>query len=514
VPKRPFVLIICDGWGISPNIEGNAIAAAETPLLDALFKEWPNTTVEASGKTVGLPAGQMGNSEVGHLTIGSGRVVWQPLGRQFEAIETGEIYQNKVLLEAIETAKKREKALHILGLVSPGGVHSHHSGALAVARMARQLGHHDIHVHAFTDGRDTPPTSAIEHIREFESELAGIGAGKITSLAGRYYAMDRDGRWERVSQAYEALVGHEYPIISSARKYIEESYARGETDEFLRPIRVAKHPKKSARIDDGDVAVFFNFRPDRARQLSYALVDRNFNAFERSRVVKDLHLVSFTEYDKALGVPVVFPNEDVNNSLAEVISKRGLKQYHVAETEKYAHVTYFFNGGREESFPGETRNMIPSLKVPTYDLSPEMSAPDIANDAIRQIEDGGYDFIVINFANADMVGHTGNFEATVKAIEVLDECISKVIDATLRAGGVTLMTADHGNAEKEVDLVTGQPITAHTTSKVPVLLCGTDVVSLREGGALSDIAPTILELMDIAKPHEMTGESLIEKRRS
>lgn len=512
--RKPFVLIICDGWGVSPQIDGNAIAAAETPRLNALFKAWPHTTVEASGKAVGLPAGQMGNSEVGHLTIGSGRVVWQPLGRQYEAIETGEIFRNKTLTEAIELAKKREKALHILGLVSPGGVHSHTSGALAVIRMARELGHHNTHVHAFTDGRDTPPTSSLTHIGEFEGELAAMGAGRIASLAGRYYAMDRDGRWDRVSLAYEALVNRDHPSVSSVRKHIQASYDRGETDEFLRPVRIATGAKDNTRLDDGDVAIFFNFRPDRARQLSYALVDRNFNGFERSRVVKDLHFVSFTEYDKALGVPVVFPPEDVNNTLAEVISDQGLTQYHVAETEKYAHVTYFLNGGREESFPGETRTMIPSLKVPTYDLSPEMSATDIADDVVQQIQQGGYDFIVVNFANADMVGHTGNFAATVRAIEVLDECVGKIVDATLHAGGIALMTADHGNAEHETDFVTGEPITSHTTSKVPVLLCGTDVVTLHDGGALSDIAPTILELMHIDKPHQMTGKSLIKRKRS
>jgi len=505
--KKPFVLIVCDGWGEVPETDGNAIAAADTPRLDALRARWPHTTLEASGEAVGLPKGQMGNSEVGHLTIGSGRVVWQPLGRQMHAIESGEFYQNEVLVEAIELAKQRGKALHILGLVSPGGVHSHANGALAVVRMAKELGLTNTHVHAFTDGRDTPPTSALDHIVEFEAELAAIGAGRISSLAGRYYAMDRDARWDRVELAYEALVGDTHPHVPSARDHISSSYEKGETDEFLRPIRIANTPEDHTPIRDGDVVVFFNFRPDRARQLSYALVSKEFADFERSKVLKDLHFVSFAEYDKVLGVPVVFPTQDVSETLAETLSKHGLSQYHVAETEKYAHVTYFFNGGREEVFDHEDRKLIPSPKIATYDLQPEMHARKVANDAIRQIRAGKHDFIVLNFANADMVGHTGNFEVTKQAIEVLDGCVADVVDAALEVGGIALVTADHGNAECE----TGELITSHTTSPVPVLLCGTDAKSLRSSGALSDIAPTILELMVVPVPEQMTGKTLIDK---
>lgn len=507
----PFVLIICDGWGEVAETEGNAIAAADTPRLDALRAKWPHTTVAASSKAVGLPDGQQGNSEVGHLTIGSGRVIHQPLSRQHQAIENGIFYENEVLVGAIETAKQRGKALHIIGLVSPGGVHSHSNGALALVKLAKKLDLNDVHVHAFTDGRDVPPTSSLEHIEAFEAELAAIGTGRIASIAGRYYAMDRDNRWERVELAYEMLVGESHLTIPTAKEYIAASYEKGETDEFLRPISVANQPQDRTRIEDGDVVVFFNFRPDRARQLSHALVDKEFAGFTRSRVIEDLHFVSFSEYDKDLGVPVAFPKEDVTDTLAEVVSKHGLRQYHVAETEKYAHVTYFLNGGQEHAFPGEERTMIPSSKVATYDLKPEMSAREVANDVIRHIQENRNDLIVVNFANADMVGHTGNFEATKKAITALDACLGDVIQATLDAGGAALMTADHGNAEYKIDHKTGAPLTAHTTSPVPVLLCGTGATSLSDGGGLSDVAPTVLDVMDIAAPVGMTGKSLIQK---
>lgn len=507
--KRPFVLIICDGWGEVTETKGNAIVAAGTPRLDELRNKWPHVTVEASGEAVGLPAGQQGNSEVGHLTIGAGRIIHQPLSRQNHAIESGIFYENEVLIEAIETAKQRGKALHIIGLVSPGGVHSHSNGALALVRLAKNLELSNVHVHAFTDGRDTPPTSSLEHIAEFEAELAAIGAGRIASVAGRYYAMDRDNRWERIELAYEMLVGESHPTAPTAKEYIDASYKKDENDEFLRPISIAGQPEDRTRIEDGDVVVFFNFRPDRARQLSHALVDQEFTGFERSRVVKDLHFVSFTEYDSELGVPVAFPKQNVVNTLAEVVSQQGKNQYHVAETEKYAHVTYFLNGGQEKAFPGETRNMIPSPKVATYDLQPEMSAAAVADDVIQQIQRGENDLIVVNFANADMVGHTGDFEATKKAIEVLDECLGRVFDATLEAGGAALMTADHGNAEYKIDHETGKPLTAHTTSPVPVLLCGVEGAALKEKGGLSDVAPTVLDIMELPVPAEMTGKSLI-----
>jgi 2,3-bisphosphoglycerate-independent phosphoglycerate mutase len=507
--KKPFVLIICDGWGEVPEKAGNAIASADTPHLDRLRKEWPHATVAASGEAVGLPAGQQGNSEVGHLTIGSGRIIRQPLSRQHHEIETGIFYENEVLIEAIEIAKQHGKALHIIGLVSPGGVHSHSNGALALVRLAKKLELTDVHIHAFTDGRDTPPASALKHIIEFQEVLTDIGAGRIASVAGRYYAMDRDNRWERIELAYDMLTGDTHPHVEDLHAHINERYQNNETDEFLRPISIAGKPEDRTRIEDGDVVVFFNFRPDRARQLSHALVDKEFDGFTRKRVIKDLHFVSFAEYDKDLGVPVAFPKEDVKNTLAEIVSKQGLSQYHVAETEKYAHVTYFLNGGREHAFKGEERSLVPSPTVATYDLQPEMSAAEVADDVVTHIKKNQSDLIIVNFANADMVGHTGDFEATKKAIHALDDCLDRVIEETLKAGGVALMTADHGNAEYKIDRESGEPLTAHTTSPVPVLICGKEGISLRKDGGLSDIAPTVLDIMGLPVPEDMTGKSLI-----
>ncbi len=507
--RKPCVLIICDGWGYRKETDGNAIASAGTPKLDALFAQWPHTLVAASGEAVGLPDGQQGNSEVGHLTIGAGRIIHQPLSRQQYEIASGMFYENEVLIQAIELAKQRSKALHILGLVSPGGVHSHSEGALALVRLAKRLDLANVHIHAFTDGRDVPPTSSLEHIVAFEQELAAIGAGRISSIVGRYYAMDRDNRWDRVELAYDMLVGDAHATAASAQAYVAERYEAGETDEFLRPVSIAGRPEDRTRIEDGDAVVFFNFRPDRARQLSHALVDKTFDGFTRKRVVKDLHFVSFTEYDTALGVPVAFPAENVRQTLAEVLSAHGLTQYHVAETEKYAHVTYFLNGGREAAFPGEARSLIPSPKVATYDLQPEMSARAVADDVVAHIQKDESDCIIVNFANADMVGHTGNFAATKEAIAVLDSCVAQVIEAALQAGGTALMTADHGNAEYKIDSETGELLTAHTTSPVPVLLCGVPHVKLRDGGGLQDVAPTVLAVMGVAAPKEMTGKSLL-----
>jgi 2,3-bisphosphoglycerate-independent phosphoglycerate mutase len=507
--KKPFVLIICDGWGEVPEKTGNAIAAADTPHLDRLRKEWPHTTVAASGEAVGLPDGQQGNSEVGHLTIGAGRIIRQPLSRQHHEIESGIFYENEVLIEAIEIAKQRGKALHIIGLVSPGGVHSHSNGALALVRLAKKLELTNVHVHAFTDGRDTPPASALKHIIEFQEALTDIGAGRIASVAGRYYAMDRDNRWDRIELAYDMLTGDTHPHVEDLHAHINDRYQNNETDEFLRPISIAGKPEDRTRIEDGDAVVFFNFRPDRARQLSHALVDKKFTGFSRKRIVKDLHFVSFAEYDKDLGVPIAFPKEDVKNTLAEIVSKQGLRQYHLAETEKYAHVTYFLNGGREHAFDGEERSLVPSPRVATYDLQPEMSASEVADDVITHIKKNQSDLVIVNFANADMVGHTGNFEATKKAITALDNCLGKVIGETLKAGGAALMTADHGNAEYKIDRESGEPLTAHTTSPVPVLLCGQEGISLRNGGGLSDIAPTILDIMGLPVPEDMTGKSLV-----
>lgn len=507
--KKPFVLIIRDGWGYNVDTFGNAIAQADTPHWDALLKRWPNTLVKASGEAVGLPEGQIGTSEVGHLTIGIGRVIRRPLTRQHHEIATGAFYQNEVLIQAIELALARGSSLHIVGLVSPGGVHSHYSSAVALARLAANMGLRRVHIHAFTDGRDTPPKTALQHIKEFEDELAAIGVGKIASISGRYYAMDRDNRWERVEEAYETLVGDTPAHHHSATGYIADRYKAGETDEFLHPISIAISPEDRTRIKDNDVVVFFNFRPDRARELSHALVDKEFTGFRRSRVLHNLHFVSFTQFDETLDVSVAFPEENVSNSLGEVLSRAGLTHYHIAETEKYAHVTYFLNGGREEPFPGESREMVPSLKIATFDLAPEMSAPGITEAVLKQIKDGECDCIIINFANADMVGHTGVFAAAKKAVEVLDNCQHQVVDAALANGGSVLLVADHGCAESMIDPKTNEPLTSHTNNLVPLVLCGTNAQSLRDGGGLQDVAPTILAVMGIPKPKEMTGVSLI-----
>lgn len=504
--SKPFVLVVCDGWGTRVDTVGNAILEANTPRLDALFERWPHTEVEASGEAVGLPAGQQGNSEVGHLTIGSGRIIYQPLSRQTREIEDGRFFENQVLIEAMQLALSRGSALHLMGLVSPGGVHSHTSAAIATVRLAKKLGLKDVNLHAFTDGRDTPPTSALGFMKDLEDELYEIGVGRIRSISGRYYAMDRDKRWDRTKLAYDMLVNGDSKVSKSVSACIQDSYDRAVNDEFIVPTAIVDHGENRKTIGDDDVVVFFNFRPDRARQLSHALVDADFDHFERRRVVRDLHLVSFAEYDTELNVPVVFPAQNADNTLAEIISKQGLNQFHVAETEKYAHVTYFLNGGREEPFEGEGRKMIPSPKVATYDMEPEMSARQVADDVVDAIKGGVYDFIVVNFANADMLGHTGDFEATVQAIEFLDDCVADVLEAALDAGGAGLMTADHGNAE--MMLAGGQVVTSHTTSRVPVLLCGTTAKKLRADGGLSDVAPTILETMGLETPEEMTGRSL------
>jgi 2,3-bisphosphoglycerate-independent phosphoglycerate mutase len=506
-PQRA-VLVIFDGWGHNPDDFGNAIKAASTPNFDALRQAWPNTTIEASGEAVGLPAGQQGNSEVGHLSIGTGRIVRQPLSRQHHELSSGSFYDNETLITAIELAKQRGTALHILGLVSPGGVHSHPKSGIALVRLAAKLGLDRVYVHAITDGRDVPPASAQTIMSEFESELADIGIGHVASMSGRYYAMDRDGRWDRIQLAYDMLVHHEHPTVPTAAGYIDQSYRSGETDEFFKPISIAATPEDRVKIDDGDVVIFFNFRPDRARQLTHALVDVDFTEFPRRRIVKDLHLVTFGEYDRTLTSPVAFPKPDIQYSLAETVSSHGKHQFHIAETEKYAHVTYFLNGGVEEAFTGEDRQMVSSLKVATYDLAPAMSAAQLTDIATTRITGRPDDLVVINYANADMVGHTGNFAAIVSAIETLDTCMGRIITAALSTGAAVLITADHGNAEYKIDLSTNLPLSAHTTNPVPVLLCGTKARSLRAGAGLSDVAPTVLEVMGLPIPAAMTGRSL------
>ncbi|MBV9100093.1 MAG: 2,3-bisphosphoglycerate-independent phosphoglycerate mutase [Candidatus Dormibacteraeota bacterium] len=504
---HPFVLVILDGWGFNPDRFGNAIAQAGTPQIDALTRRWPNTLVAASGEAVGLPRGQQGNSEVGHLTIGAGRVIHQPLSRINRAIADGSFYSNAVLCAAVDATAARGAALHCLGLVSPGGVHSHQDHAIALAELARRRGLDRVFFHAFTDGRDEPPTSAAGFVQTFCDDLQRVGVGRVASLSGRYFAMDRDKRWDRTRRAYEVIAGAGEGVAGDPVAYIESQYALDVTDEFLPPVSILVDGEP-IRVQDGDTVVFFNFRPDRARQLSHALVDPDFGAFERSRVPRDLTFVTFTEYERGLPAAVAFPREDVHHTLAEVVSEQGLHQFHVAETEKYAHVTYFINGGRERAFPLEERLLVPSQRVATYDSVPDMSARPVTEAVLDHVRKQADALIIVNFANADMVGHTGDFEATVRAVMCVDECVGRIADAVLRAGGAVLVTADHGNAELKVDHRDGSPLTAHTTSPVPVILCGAGEAPLRDGGGLRDVAPTVLAVMGLPVPAEMTGAPL------
>jgi len=508
---RPFVLVICDGWGENDDVFGNAIAAASTPRLDALRARWPWTTVEASGEAVGLPAGQQGNSEVGHLTIGAGRVIFQDLPRISRAIDQGTFFENAALCGAVDHARDSGTALHCMGLVSPGGVHSHMHHGVALAELARRRGLDRVHFHAFTDGRDEPPSSAAQYVADFVEELDRVGVGRVVSVSGRYYAMDRDKRWERTQRAYEVVAGEGNGVAADPVGYIEDSYARGVTDEFIEPVSIVPSGGTRVRIEDGDSVVFFNFRPDRARQLSHALLDADFSAFPRSRWPHPLHYVTFTEYESTLGAIVAFPKEEVTQTLAEVVSAAGLHQFHVAETEKYAHVTYFINGGREAPFAGEERLLIPSPKVATYDMTPPMSAAGITDAVVQRLQTTDDALIVVNFANPDMVGHTGVFDATVQAVEVVDACIGRIAESVLQRDGALLMTADHGNAELKVDRRDGSRLTAHTTSPVPVVLCGTDARTLRGGGGLADVAPTVLTAMGLTVPEAMGGRDLAER---
>ena len=508
--RRPFVLAVIDGWGESPETFGNAIAAAATPAIDRLKSRWPWTTVAASGEAVGLPEGQQGNSEVGHLTIGTGRVIHQPLTRINRAIRDGSFFDNDALRGAVDAALERGTSLHCMGLVSPGGVHSDQAHAVALARLAHRRGLERVNFHAFTDGRDEPPRSAAGFVGRFIDDLAAAGCGRVVSVTGRYWAMDRDTRWERTRRAYEELVGEGERSTPDAVGYIESQYADGVTDEFLAPVAVRPPGVLRRRIEDGDSVVFFNFRPDRARQLTHALVDSDFSGFERSRVLKGLHVVTFTEYERDLPVAVAFPREDVSHSLAAEVSAAGLRQFHVAETEKYAHVTYFINGGREEPFPGEERLLVSSPRVATYDTTPAMSAELVTDAVVEHLQGGDDALLVLNFANPDMVGHTGVLAATVAAVEVVDACIDRIATAVAEAGGAMLITADHGNAEHQVDPRDHSPLTAHTTSPVPVILVGTTARALRGGGGLQDVAPTVLREMGLPVPDAMTGQSLVD----
>ncbi|GAC1569873.1 MAG: 2,3-bisphosphoglycerate-independent phosphoglycerate mutase [Candidatus Dormibacteria bacterium] len=510
--RRPVVLAICDGWGQSDDPFGNAIAAAATPQLDRLLARWPSTVVAASGEAVGLPDGQQGNSEVGHLTIGAGRVIFQDLTRINRAIADGSFADNPVLRNAVDRARDGGHVLHLVGLVSTGGVHSDQRHALAVARLARARGLDRVAVHVITDGRDTPPTSAAGFVADFVAGLAEVGVGRIATVCGRYYAMDRDRHWERLERAWRLIAGAAEPEHSAADPldHIEAGYSAGITDEFVEPCAIVGPAIPRARIEDGDVVVIFNFRPDRARELTHALVDDRFAGFERPDRPRGLDVVTFAEYEQGLPVEVAFPKQNVTDTLCEVVSRSGLRQFHVAETEKYAHVTYFINGGREQPYDAEERLLVDSPRVATYDQEPGMSAEPITTAVLDHVAAGDEALIVLNFANPDMVGHTGDFDATVRAVEVVDGCLGRIADAVVERGGVLLITADHGNAEMKIDRRDNSVLTAHTTNPVPVILCGSDATRLRRGGGLSDVAPTVLEVLGLAIPEAMTGVSLAE----
>jgi 2,3-bisphosphoglycerate-independent phosphoglycerate mutase len=502
--KHPLALIILDGWGYRKETDANAIAKAHTPYWDQLMETYPHTLISGCGRCVGLPDGQMGNSEVGHLNMGAGRIVHQDLTRLDLAITDGTFFKNPILTAAVDKAVLEQKAVHILGLLSPGGVHSHEQHIQAMIKLAAERGATQIYIHAFLDGRDTPPQSAKASLIALEKYCNELNAGKIVSIIGRYFAMDRDKRWERVQAAYDLLTeGKAVYHAENAVSGLALAYQRGETDEFVKATSI----DPDGMIKDGDTVIFMNFRADRAREITRALTDPNFTDFTR-KIFPKTHFVSLTEYDKTLEIPVAYPPESLNNILGEYLSSLNLKQLRIAETEKYAHVTFFFNGGIENPYPGEDRILIPSPKVATYDLKPEMSAYEVTDELVKAIEKRQYDVIICNFANPDMVGHSGNLPATIKAIETIDACLKKIIPALQKTGGEALITADHGNAEMMFDEKTGQPHTAHTHELVPLIYVGRKANVVKTDGILSDIAPTLLYLLGLSKPKEMTGQTI------
>ncbi len=507
--KKPLALIILDGWGYSEDTSANAIYSANTPTWDRLWRDCPHTLISGSGMDVGLPDGQMGNSEVGHMTLGAGRVVYQNLTRINKAIADRSFYSNPAYSEAIDTAIATGRAIHIFGLLSPGGVHSHEEHIAAALKMATERGASKLFVHAFLDGRDTPPRSAASSIAKIITAMEQSGVGRIASITGRYYAMDRDQRWERTRQTYAMLTdGSAEYRYENAVDALQQAYQRGETDEFVKPTILAGADQQPVLVADGDVVLFMNFRPDRARQLTQAFVDTAFAGFARHTIPKLGQFVTTTEYEQSLNVACAFPPVALTNSLGEYLASLGKSQLRIAETEKYAHVTFFFNGGREDSFPGEDRVLVPSPKVATYDLQPEMSAPEVTDKLVAAIQSGRYDLIVCNFANGDMVGHTGIFSAAIQAVETLDHCLAKITSALEQVDGECLITADHGNVESMLDGTTGQALTAHTLMPVPLVYVGHRKVLMRSGGSLADVAPTLLYLSGITQPAEMTGRSL------
>ena len=503
---KPLVLMILDGFGHSESADSNAIMAANTPVWDSLWARSPHALVSGSGMDVGLPDGQMGNSEVGHMNLGAGRIVYQDFTRVTKAIADGEFFNNPQICQAVDQAVANKGAVHIMGLLSPGGVHSHEDHLVAMVDLAVRRGAENIYVHAFLDGRDTPPKSAEPSLAVLEQAYQRLGKGRTATLVGRYFAMDRDNRWDRVESAYNLIVDSDAQFTSAtAQDGLFAAYERGENDEFVKATRIGE----AAPVADGDAVIFMNFRSDRARELSRAFVEPDFTGFARHRQPQSIGFVMLTRYAADIPAPCAYPPASLDNVLGEYLAKQGKTQLRIAETEKYAHVTFFFSGGREDPFTGEERILIPSPQVATYDLQPEMSAPEVTDRIVEVIDQQRFDVIIVNYANGDMVGHTGDFDAAVKAVECLDVCIGRIRDALARVGGEALITADHGNVEKMSDNSTGQAHTAHTCEPVPFVYLGPRQVSMREGGILSDVAPTMLMLLGLPQPAEMTGRSIV-----
>ena len=511
--KKPVVLMILDGYGLNERTEGNAVALAKTPVMDKLMAEYPFVKGNASGMAVGLPEGQMGNSEVGHLNMGAGRIVYQELTRITKEINDGDFFKNQALLDGIANVKKNHSDLHLYGLLSNGGVHSHITHLYGLLEMAKKNGLQNVYVHAFLDGRDTPPASGKSYIEQLQNKMDEIGVGKIASLSGRYYAMDRDNRWDRVEKAYRALAEGEGETAESAVAAMEASYAKDVTDEFFVPTVITENGAPLATIKDNDTVIFFNFRPDRAREITRAFCADDFDGFDRGNR-KNLTYICFTEYDVTIpNKEIAFKKVELKNTFGEYLAAHNMTQARIAETEKYAHVTFFFNGGVEEPNKGEDRILVKSPKVATYDLQPEMSAPEVCDKLCAAIRSDKYDVIIINFANPDMVGHTGILEAAIKAVETVDGCVGKAVGALKEVDGQMFICADHGNAEQLINYETGEPLTAHTTNPVPFILVNADpAYKLRENGCLADIIPTLIELMGMEQPAEMTGKSLLVRK--
>nr|WP_321001473.1 2,3-bisphosphoglycerate-independent phosphoglycerate mutase [Blautia coccoides] len=511
--KKPTVLMILDGYGLNDNCEANAVCEAKTPIMDQLKSQCPFVKGNASGMAVGLPEGQMGNSEVGHLNMGAGRIVYQELTRITKEIEDGDFFQNEALLKAVRNAKANDSALHLFGLLSDGGVHSHNTHVYGILELAKREGLSKVFVHCFLDGRDTPTTAGKEYIKELNDKMKELGVGQVASVMGRYYAMDRDNRWDRVERAYNVMTKGEGNHAECPVCAVKDSYAAEKTDEFVEPTAIVKDGQPVGLIEDKDSVIFFNFRPDRAREITRAFCDNEFTGFAREKRL-DLTYVCFTEYDPTIpNKDVAFHKVAIDNTFGQFLAAHGMTQARIAETEKYAHVTFFFNGGVEEPNEGEDRILVKSPKVATYDMKPEMSAYEVCDKLTEAIRSGKYDVIIINFANPDMVGHTGVEEAAIKAVEAVDECVGKAVDAVKEVGGQMFICADHGNAEQLKDYVTGETFTAHTTNPVPFILVNADPgYGLREGGCLADIAPTLIELMGMEQPKEMTGKSLLIRK--